>query len=342
MKRIAWLDVLRGMCILFVIAVHTKLPVAIHAFMHSFIIPVFFFISGYLYNSRKYPDFMTLVKKKARTLLVPYVLLFMVTYLFWLLIGRRFGDDAADETDLLRPLIGMFYGNGHDGWLAFATPLWFLPCLFVVECLFYFIAKLETKKLLLALVVFVVIGYFDSLMPVRLPWSFDIALTVIVFYGIGYLMRRHAVVERLLDSPQYQLFLLMIAAFFVNLVLVHFNGAIDFNLRQYHHYVLMYGAAFCGILAWILVAHFLRFSQLLVVIGRHTLVLLAFHGIAFSVISAILVFIFNMELSATRGSLLWSMVYTIGATVILAPVAWVIDRYLPFMIGKSLKKKQTA
>jgi len=60
------------------------------------------------------------------------------------------------------------------------------------EIIFWGISSMiqDKKKIAAALIVFGCLGYLDSLfMPVRLPWSMDVALTGTVFYGAGFILK---------------------------------------------------------------------------------------------------------------------------------------------------------
>jgi fucose 4-O-acetylase-like acetyltransferase len=52
MKRLEWLDALRGLGMIFVIIGHMTVPEFVQKFVYSFHMPLFFAISGYLYNNQ--------------------------------------------------------------------------------------------------------------------------------------------------------------------------------------------------------------------------------------------------------------------------------------------------
>ena len=65
-KRINWIDQAKGIGILLVVIGHMNIPQDLSKIIFSFHMPLFFFISGYLYNEKKYSvnfDFEMLIDK---------------------------------------------------------------------------------------------------------------------------------------------------------------------------------------------------------------------------------------------------------------------------------------
>ena len=88
-------DWVKAFAIYLVVVSHTAIarPVAHWAFMVE--IPLFFFMSGYLFRFRSTPSFNAFAKKRFRQIIIPYITINTVTYLFWLLATRRFNADNA-------------------------------------------------------------------------------------------------------------------------------------------------------------------------------------------------------------------------------------------------------
>lgn len=125
-KRLIEIDIYRGIAIILVILSHLTFENQIQRIIiHSFNMPVFFIISGYLWKK-------TNIKKILKNYLLPtyIVLIFdLVKYL----IKMKF---ALNLKDVLQGifLIGGFFGN---------APLWFLP---VLACLCIIMNCLHDKK----------------------------------------------------------------------------------------------------------------------------------------------------------------------------------------------------
>ena len=154
--------------------------------VYAFHIPLFFFMSGMVFRAEKYATVWDLIKRRANTLLLPYLIFSFSTWGLW--VGMRVV--AHDSTNYLYPLLQTFIAQGSSGFIRHNLPLWFVTCLFTVEILYYFINKLPRLG---TIVVCVIVSLIGSYMENRgggfwqtLPWSFDGALIAILFYGSGH------------------------------------------------------------------------------------------------------------------------------------------------------------
>ena len=71
-KRIEWIDVAKGICIVLMVVGHTRLPSIISNWIWSFHMPFFFFISGMTFKVGNYKSLNFFLYRKLRTLLVPF------------------------------------------------------------------------------------------------------------------------------------------------------------------------------------------------------------------------------------------------------------------------------
>lgn len=139
--RIEWVDIAKVLGIFLVVLGHHKINSNVILWIFSFHMPLFFFISGILFDPSKYPVFNDFLAKKIRTLIVPYFFFAVFSYLFWLVIVRSLSIHGESlSMDPIKPFIGIFYGIGVNGWaIPLDTALWFLPCLFITEILMWLI-----------------------------------------------------------------------------------------------------------------------------------------------------------------------------------------------------------
>ncbi len=71
--RLHWIDALKGFGISLVVFAHYSLPVALDTYVFSFHMPLFFFISGLLFNFTKYAQSASsFIKGRLNSLIVPY------------------------------------------------------------------------------------------------------------------------------------------------------------------------------------------------------------------------------------------------------------------------------
>ena len=230
--RIRFLDSLKGILILGIILSHTSLPQEIARTLFILTVPTFFFVSGFFLKKHlelKVSDFW---KKKIKTLLMPYSLIGLISYVYW--VSTNWFFTTENSVPFFKPLLGFFYGNGHEGWLAMNTPLWFFPCLFASEILLFYIYRFfrNTRALLVVVMTFSVIGVLNSLYPLlgfRLPFGLDMALYLILPLFLGSRMR---LVPS--DDPPFVSFawaLLFLATIPLLYGLGIWNGGVNINLN---------------------------------------------------------------------------------------------------------------
>ncbi len=197
-RRYTDIDIARAIAMLAVFWGHVMLGGITNSVCYAFHIPFFFFLSGLMFDPRRYPDFSCFLKKRVQSLLVPYVFYSAVTWLWWVVRAKLLCLPLQNPLDsLLQTLIA----QGSGGFLRHNVALWFVTALFVVEMAWFFIRKLPGKWPVPVLVLCGVLGYvlvqpnsfFDFK---RLPWNLEAALTGIVFYGAGSLARSSRLPDR--------------------------------------------------------------------------------------------------------------------------------------------------
>jgi fucose 4-O-acetylase-like acetyltransferase len=159
-------------------------------------VPIFFFLSGYLYHEWKYNDIRQLIRVRARTLLVPYLIFALLNYAVWAAFHPAVlthGWAAA-----LGPLLNQVLAGRRTDEDPYLVPYWFILCLFLVEVLYALVAmagnslakltgsrSLGWRALLVGLVTasgFIYVSHGIH----ALPWSLDVALIAIAFYATGH------------------------------------------------------------------------------------------------------------------------------------------------------------
>ncbi|MEH7413750.1 acyltransferase family protein, partial [Neobacillus drentensis] len=71
-KRITWIDASKGIGIFLVIIGHSTLIGPSRFQIYAFHMPLFFFLSGYLFSFKKYSCFKEFLKSKSKSILIPY------------------------------------------------------------------------------------------------------------------------------------------------------------------------------------------------------------------------------------------------------------------------------
>lgn len=137
--RIAYIDLLKGVCIVLIVAIHCNLfseerNVA-PALTAMRVVPLFFFLSGLFF--RPYSGLREFLVRKVNTLLVPY-LFFQLAFGGGLLLTAALTHTLGDYSPVA--LVRFFtVDNG---------PLWYLRCLLVINLVYYALDRLIPYKLL--------------------------------------------------------------------------------------------------------------------------------------------------------------------------------------------------
>lgn len=288
--RVHWIDTVKAFGIILMVYAHTYPgddKSKIFWYIFAFHMPLFLFLSGYLYDKTKFNTFGSFFGRRVKTLLRPYLIFAIITYVItvvlWFLYVK-WGWMQEYKIDILQFIKSILIGNGNS--LFFNVALWFIPCLFVTEIMFYIIAKLLEKDSLIIVVLFIssLIGFaIGKYIHFRFYWSIDVAFTGVVFYGVGYLIRKHNVLTWIKKRALFTL----PALFIISVIFSLLNpGRADLNNVKYYNYFYFYIAAFSAILAWITIAMVIKQYKLLTYLGKNTILVLAFNFPFFSIISA--------------------------------------------------------
>ncbi|MGB9938912.1 acyltransferase family protein [Methanosarcina sp.] len=363
--RLHWIDALKGIGIILVVFAHHKLPVALDTYIFSFHMPLFFFISGLLFDFWKHTaSAASFVKKRFRSLIVPYFGFALLTCLFYLLLDTGYQPGVTNidffKASPVENIHSIVYALGPL--ISYNPPLWFLTCLFVTELLFYGFARKyysEPGKLVLGLTAVGVIGYLYSVyVPFRLPWNSDVALTAVVFYGAGNLFRKFIESEERKPGEKSQASsdsqpgsglrkgflrarnLLPGILTLVNLLyfgyLLHFPTAeeMNMNILKYGDFFSYYLLAFSGIFTFVYLFKNVRSSKVLEYYGRNSLIVLALHFPVKDLLTKFIVLVFVVDIEAFYYNTGFALGLTVLNLLCLIPVIFLINNYFPFILGK--------
>lgn len=349
-SRIKWIDIAKGIGIFYVILSHKQLGI-LDTHVNSFFMPFFFFLSGCTFSIKN----SGFVKKKVKSLLIPYASITCVLFVIYLitLLGKTILKHATlSISSVTMPILGSIYNtyslydpskiSSNVVNIKFLVmdngPLWFLTCLFVMEVMFYMIIKTSEKYkckniIYVSLILFALVGYILKIYSVfLLPWSIDTAFSCLIFFGTGF------VIKNKIRHIQTKYYLIAIVFLLINICFYKLNSNVEVSIRAYGNFIFFYISAFAGIGFYVIISQIISkniklLDKYFIFLGKNTLVLLGFHLIAFKFISAFFK-ITRINLSYINQSIIYGLVYTILATIILIPVIYLINNKIPWIIGK--------
>lgn len=260
--------------------------------LYSFHVPLFFFLSGLLFVPRD--SFRRTVVGKARQLLVPYYIYGLISVIIYALLGsiavHALGKDGMNST-LLHNVVGLFYGNGKNHFMDFNLPLWFLPVLFCLYLIGFFVSSLRNhmpdtrvKRYYYfgAAAIFAVIGYCNTVYfgNAALPFGLETAVNMAPFFFIGLALSSSSHFKIKEIDPTKKTMVLAALCFALALLAVVANarfGIVDYVADAYRNWFLFYlGVIGQGIWFVVLFAA-IRSCWILEYIGKHTMSILVLH-----------------------------------------------------------------
>lgn len=276
-SRQSWLDFAKGLGILLVMIGHSSLYTA-SMLVYIFHMPMFFFLSGYVYSDRGLTGWQFL-RKKARRLLLPYYVLgsvILAADVIRLLAERRFTPRYVNW--------GQVYAwiEGYLTQKRFGT-VWYISCLFWLNCVFFLVLKLCRRRLRRAAAVVAVLTLgailYDALGGGALPGNIDVAFTMLPFFLAGYAARQTEILQRpFWERFRWPLFLglaaLSLAAGLGNYAFM--REKLDIFYNKYGIWPLMYLGAFAGTFAVVCLCRNAH-GRVLEYIGCHSMLFYAWH-----------------------------------------------------------------
>lgn len=281
-KRIEWIDILKGYGIFLIVLGHTisycdKLQNVV-MYIYSFHVPLFFAVSGYLFifKSNNFKEFFI---QKFKSIMVPYFVFAFLFLIPYFLLGSNIASDLnlTLDNNPLKMIFGVFYGNGHNFYLKQNSPLWFLPCLFVIFIIFYLInKKIKNKKVIFLIsLVFVLIGHLDyNFAIIRLPWSIDIAFSMYFFFSLGYLLKEFDILNKIKNNYKIIISIVLIG---IGIYFSQINTQVSYVINYYGNYLYFMISSIAGIVGYFLLFSLLKNTRVKSLFGKYTLGILIFH-----------------------------------------------------------------
>ena len=269
-QRNNYIDWIKGICIFMVVLGHCSLlNENVFWFIYRFHMPLFFIISGYLFNNSI--SIVIFLKNKFRRIIIPYIIFFILSFLI---------NNLLFEKISLKFAIKVFILNGEYLGYIKNYALWYLPTFFVISIIFYYLSKLKSKKLLsLILLLFALItvptyNFLSNAFDI-IPFSIQVIPAGLFFMGIGYIYKN-------VKLPKINLTIIYIISpilFVLGLLLsIHYNGQILF-INSYKYIV-----SAILIIQFIILITQKCSGKSIEYIGKHSMIILGLHRIILFII----------------------------------------------------------
>jgi len=327
-KRIEWIDTLRGIAMFFTIWGHAYPDATglIRKYIYSFHMPLFFFISGLTYNSNKL-SFKDFIKKRMKTLLIPYLIINLISIFIYFLFSKF---AIVSELSIIQMLMGIFYSN-TEYVSAPAGPTWFMLTLLLVEILFYGLKKIskDDSHLFTNVMWISLVGFINTMTKWEFdaPWHLNTVPMGLVLYFVGYIFIKKFSKFKNIFNDKKKMFFYGLILGFVGALTAVLNGRISMHANNYGSIILYYTSVLSTIFGLVLFVNlFMKKSILFKRIGENTLFYLGYHMWIIRLAFAFIPSVTDNSLNV--------LVLGITTTLIMYPIARLVYKYIPIIVGK--------
>ncbi len=285
--RLDFVDVWKGIGILLVVIAHVNYSQPLLTIIYSFHMPLFFVMSGMLFKPQSYENFVSFIKKKSRSLLCPYVLFYLLSILYHIVVQFVADYNCMNWNLYLKYFFQMFLSQGSAN--VANAPLWFVPCLMLVETIYYFVSKANRYITVTASALITVLGWllesdilnFDNKL---LPWSLDSAMFAVGFFAFGQLLSGPILkFATSINSDRFSLvkhivIILVCAVLLIPLALL--NGKVSMGSKELNNGFLFYATGLIGSALVLSAGLLLKKSKFLAYCGKNSFYIMSTHYLA--------------------------------------------------------------
>lgn len=310
-KRIPYIDLAKGICILLVVAGHVfryfGFDDPFTRTISMFRMPLYYILSGLFFKTYEGP--VGFAVRKTNKLLIPYVFFILLSLL---LIPTLLG----------KPVPRSFWG-AYDTVLHYNHPLWFLGCLFEVNLIFYALQMLALRfmpgrQVMVVMSVSCLTGIVGMTLAVRgvtLPALLGFALVGLPFFAFGWWLHRHT---DFLHAPfvagrDWVLIVVLLAA------VALMTGEVKYGNNEFDHKAMItaYPAGLMGTIAMLLLAKRIGHLPVVSYCGRYSIIILCTHYITLQALKYPIIHVLHPTLTV----LAWTdLALTLLVSIALIPV----------------------
>lgn len=319
--RLLWVDLLRALAAIFVVIVHAipsssgEYALILRSVISPIMIPLFFAISGYLFNIKDGKP-ITLLKRLLNGLIVPTIFLSFI----WLKI-------------VLIPFRGIsFLGNELYDLISGKT-YWYINACIIAEIIFFFTRKYAktVRSTCIVSLTYLAIGLVLAKLNIGNFSMFNRALIAQAYMVLGFLIKTH---EESLSKVKWSAILIP-SAFYIVLIIF---GAIqwptqpmDIHTNRYPHLPYCLLTIFIGIITLFLIARKIKkIPSIIVFIGQNSLYFYVLQFRMFAICNKA----FNLIGIHNTDALLFQIVKICAAIIGCSIIAFVFNKLFPQFVGK--------
>lgn len=333
------IDIIKGVGICLMVLGHCGSPIT--HFIYLFHMPIFFIVSGYVFNlsySDSFDGIKKLFIKRLKGLWIPFAVFSVLYVLLWNIFVRAHIYDADFKTsqEIVKGIVKVCIFTCEGGQMSGA--FWFLRTLFfttigygIIE---YILNLLQLKHkfyfhVLFAIGVFTV-GYLMSIKQISL-YGLDLVFVSYIFFAFGRILQKYPMTE----LQNKRAFVFIIASFSVLLV-CNDAGMVDMSKRQYTSPWFYVVSSISGWFLMYSVSSMLLKSNILTAVfsylGKKTISIIALHFLSFKIVTFIQILIYDLPIEKLSSypylevKPYWWILYAIVGICIPITLNWCYDK----------------
>lgn len=319
-QRKLWVDGLRALCMIFVIFGHQTDSVAYDVFTCPIKLPLFFMITGYVFNEGKTTG--AFFKNLFFKMIIPWLCLTVPLFV------------------LYTPFKGISYLWDCIYKTISGELFWYMPCCIIAEIIWYCVRRLlgggQIYLTCVAAVVLMIIGLILQNYGILNFAMFNHALMAQGWILMGFLYKRFSgQINELKWMPPIGLGILYLAMAFVSLKIWP-GQAIDVRMNVWYNYPYNFAMILIGCFAIFMLAEKLgKTPKFMVFIGQNTLVYYLLHQRMIGLFVSALSFVHV----TVPDNMVGTCIKTFAGCVICGIIAILLNRFTPFAVGKKKNNK---
>ena len=290
-NRLSELDILRGIAIFLVVFGHITHIAELRNYIWGFHIPIFFFISGLLFKPDKYNSFNDFLRNKIRNLIIPYIIFYLVTLCYYILIESHVRGGVSN----LKLLLGMFYGSYYNNFMYFNGALCY--CIGII-----FIQNNITW----------------------LPWGLNAAFCGFIYYSCGFYIKN--IFKYLKDKITIILFA-TIACTVLQVYLFPFPHT-DLAACKIQDYILYIPISIIGIILYLCLSCLIKKNKIMEFLGTNSLVIFVFQEPVYRAVIFIFSKILKTNVEILRTNIFWCISMAIISILIIIPIIYAYNKWV--------------
>lgn len=265
-KRIEFIDLAKGICILLVVLGHCGTPINIPG-LEIVRMPLYFIISGLFFKD--YGGGLNFFIKKTNKILIPFLFFYLLGCAAYYGI-KTFAPQllVTDADGILDIFTNRQFFNG---------PIWFLLCLFWCNIIFCQIT-LNIKKDSARISLVALLGFIGWLLGEKgffVPMFIDVALTALPFFAFGYYLKKSEILyPNKMDRYNIVFAILFWSAAYLLTRTTEYRLSFHYNgLEGWSTYFI----SITSVLAVLFLCKTIRHIPFISYCGRYSIVLLCVH-----------------------------------------------------------------